>query len=266
MAIYTIVVKRDSIQYSISSDDKDFIISHISMVFSQLKNREEKIGDAYYTKLDVAPLPQKDYFSKEQEYANKKKEFLELSTLLQPDLREEKSQENENDLEQSDNNNLIDSFEERSITEFQAEAGKVESDEKNEEPQPNSNADERSSNNVSSDFENILAEKINNPVYIEESFKSYEDIISEIKPESLLDYLIITAYYMHENENKHTFQLKQLNSKLYGSMKIMVDRKTVQKAVEDGLLTVILNADEASGVVEYALTQSGKEYYLNASA
>ena len=86
------------------------------------------------------------------------------------------------------------------------------------------------------------------------------------QPESPMDYLIITAYYMLENENIEQFQLKQLNAKLFNSMKIVVDRKTVQKAIEDGLVTVVSDGIQNDGAVEYALTRAGQEFYINGLA
>ena len=71
---------------------------------------------------------------------------------------------------------------------------------------------------------------------------------------------------MLENENTDQFQLKQLNAKLFNSMNMVVDRKTIQKAIEDGLIYIVSDGIQNDGVVEYALTQAGQEFYKNGLA
>ena len=119
-------------------------------------------------------------------------------------------------------------------------------------------------------FENILEDKIQNPVYEEkvlsESSFDYEAIIKMKQPETLIDYLVITAYYMLENEGTEVFQLKQLNAKLFKSMKMVVDRKTMQKAVQDGLFDIVSAEIGDEGILEYSITSKGKEFYLNGCA
>ena len=118
------------------------------------------------------------------------------------------------------------------------------------------------------DFDNILAQKMTDGDYLEETQKNepknYDELIKNVQTDNLIDYLIITAYYMLENEHLSSFQLKQLNSKLFSSMKMMVDRKTVQRAISEGLLFVVSDGSENGGIVEYALSPAGREYYLNA--
>ena len=105
-------------------------------------------------------------------------------------------------------------------------------------------------------------------VYEEQETKqfNYDELLKMKQPDSSLDYLIITAYYMLENENIESFQLKQLNAKLFNSMNMVVDRKTIQKAIEDGLVTVVSDGIQNDGAVEYALTRAGQEFYTNGLA
>ena len=131
--------------------------------------------------------------------------------------------------------------------------------------------EEIQSSSLSDDFnfDSILEDKINNPVYEEiqeQKAFNYDEFLKTKQPESLTDYLIITAYYMLENENTEQFQLKQLNAKLFNSMNMVVDRKTIQKAIEDGLIYVVSDGIQNDGAVEYSLTQAGQEFYKNGIA
>lgn len=243
MSKYGIVVKKGIAQYSISSDNKDFITEHVAMVFKYLKQKPEVLFNDGFVKLNAVNIG-----AVPETKTEKPKPSIE-NTSLEP-LTEDI--ENIPDEAVASEHELA---EEHSDTFEQAEI----------------NAQERIVEETSEfSFENILENKIQNAPLGEDaptdaSF-DYESIIKMKQPETLIDYLIITAYYMLENEGVETFQLKQLNARLYKSMKMVVDRKTMQKAVEEGLLDIISDISDTDGIIEYAITDKGKEFYINGGA
>lgn len=248
MSRYGIAVKRGKAEYSISSDNKSFIASHIAGVFAELKNiSESDFADISakldLEKLDFIPEPQPQKF---EQIAENQEIALDLIKPVQQITKNESS----NDI--SEPQETLKEYVVSQLVEHDIEI--------------TANSDIKPEENEFS-FENILEDKLQNPVFEEEipaevNF-DYESVIKMKKPESLVDYLIITAYYMLENEGVQAFQLKQLNAKLFKSMKLVVDRKTMQKAIEDDFIKVVLDGADNNGIAEYALTEKGKEFYLN---
>ena len=60
-----------------------------------------------------------------------------------------------------------------------------------------------------------------------------------------------------------TYHSKKRCDKRIGTQ---IDRKTIQKALEDGLIYVVSDGIQNDGAVEYALTQAGQEFYKNGIA
>lgn len=286
MSRYSISVKRGNSEYSISSDNKDFITSYVSKVFSDLKSKSHIAPEVSYAKLNV----EKAHEAEEKSIAQD--QLVDNNTVeLRPSQCEEKAQDDDSYNDRTD-------LKSESSQESFCEVGETEL-----ENEPLSSEDNQSQSDISSveavsgldleltkkedneehkeenkepivtegfSFENILEDKIQNPVYEEkvlsESSFDYEAIIKMKQPETLIDYLVITAYYMLENEGTEVFQLKQLNAKLFKSMKMVVDRKTMQKAVQDGLFDIVSAEIGDEGILEYSITSKGKEFYLNGCA
>jgi len=261
MSRYSIAVKRGDAQYCVSSDSKEFLVSHINKVFAELKERPESLYDNNFAKLNIEKSE-----PSEVNLTDKPEPVLEnepQATLQEPDIQTDFAEpegftahaESIEPAEATEADETVETAENEKLAQPQAET--VETD---------SNSNETGEFS----FENILEEKLQNPVYEEdkpvESSFDYESIIKMKQPESLVDYLIITAYYMLENEGRDTFELKQLNAKLFKSMKMVVDRKTMQKAVDDGLVGVISDGLDNNGIVEYSLTPRGREFYINGCA
>lgn len=255
MTNYSIQVKKGEIQYSISSGDRAFISNYIEDFFYAIKSVKT-------TTFETNSLPK---------LYTEKKPIEQEKTISETKFEKDK---NLDDMVKS----LFDKSAEDAIENLNQtlkNKTKVEKEDLSNltnllEPKHNTNPEKIKINQTDAfDFGSILEDKISNPVYEEvqeTQVFNYDEWIKSKKPESLTDYLIITAYYMLENENLEQFQLKQLNAKLFNSMKMVVDRKTVQKAVEDGLLYVVSDGIQNDGAVEYALTQAGQEFYTNAHA
>lgn len=286
MSRYSISVKRGNSEYSISSDNKDFITSYVSKVFSELKSKSHVAPEVSYAKLDVekAHETEEKSIAQEQSVDNNTVELCpsQCEEMAQDDdlyndrtdLKAESSQESfcefgetelENEpLSSEDNQSQSDISSVEAVSGLDLELTKKENNEEHKEENKEPIVTEGFS------FENILEDKIQNPVYEEkvlsESSFDYEAIIKMKQPETLIDYLVITAYYMLENEGTEVFQLKQLNAKLFKSMKMVVDRKTMQKAVQDGLFDIVSAEIGDEGILEYSITSKGKEFYLNGCA
>lgn len=254
MTNYSIKIKKGEIEYSLSSQDEIFVADYIDSFFQVLKKDSKPFENTTMPKL----------------YAEKT-----VTAPIQPEapkvqLTEENQEKTIDEMVKS----LFEKSAEETIINIQAES----KEEKKEDlssltnllaPKYTNEGAEEIGSSLSEgfNFDSILEDKISNPVYEEEKkFFNYDEILKMKQPSSSLEYLIITAYYMLENENIDAFQLKQLNAKLFNSMNMVVDRKTIQKAIEDGLITVVSDGIQNDGAVEYALTLAGQEFYTNGLA
>ncbi len=253
MTNYSIQVKKGEIQYSVSSGDRVFISDYIDCFFKSLSKYSRSYDDIVMPKLLAEKTS--NQVSKEDDFGQKddEKSMDEMVKSLFDKSAEETI---------------------RNLDETLREKTKPEKEDLSDltaflEPKNINETRELNKSSVGFDFDSILEDKISNPVFEEvvaPKIFDYDELLKSKQPDSPLDYLIITAYYMLENESVDQFQLKQLNAKLFSSMKMVVDRKTVQKAVEDGLLVVVSDGIQNDGAVEYALTQAGQEFYINGLA
>lgn len=267
MSRYTIAIKKDGAEYSISSDDKEFIALHIKKVFLELSDIPNLSPVDNIAKLDIEkantvsqPAPSNVSIEPEK---NTEAEQVQVEQICEEqDLVSEEEYEIK-DVQEDEVVSLSNSLSETNVVEEEA----APAEEFFLEPPVE---EEQSQEQKDFSFENILEDKLQTQeeqasAPVESSF-DYEAIIKMKQPESLVDYLIITAYYMLENEDMETFQLKQLNVKLFKSMKMVVDRKTMQKAIEEGLVDVVSSGSENDGITEYILTPKGREFYINGCA
>lgn len=255
MTNYSIKIKKGEIEYSISSADKEFIAQYIVSFFQTLKNKSKPFENVTMPKL----------------YAEKTITNPIQAESPKSDIPEESQEKTIDEMVKS----LFDKSAEDTIINIEPKNNKNKTI--NEDLSGLTNLLEpkivhgRDLEIVSNDFDfnSILEDKISNPVYEEipetKNF-NYDELLKLKQPESAMDYLIITAYYMLENENVEAFQLKQLNAKLFNSMNMVIDRKTIHKAIEDGLVTVVSDGIQNDGAVEYALTRAGQEFYTNGLA
>ena len=122
--------------------------------------------------------------------------------------------------------------------------------------------------NSSNNFDNILEKSIQAP-QTELSFKpspsikkdnAFISFITARPLEKKLDYLLMTAYYFTQYEQKPRFTLKQLNAKLMQNFTIIVDHSILQSAIAREFITQIHQGnDDVSS--EYMLTEKGVRSY-----
>lgn len=136
-----------------------------------------------------------------------------------------------------------------------------------EEPLPSVTADIRQ--NEEQGFESILEKSINNP---EISFQQAPSIkkdnaflnyINGQKPQRAIDYLLLTAYYFTQYEQKPRFTLKQLNAKLMQNIAVIIDHNVMQEAINRDYIECLPDLTGLIGASEYRLTAYGEKTLLD---
>lgn len=120
-------------------------------------------------------------------------------------------------------------------------------------------------------FDNILENSINNPK-TELNFKTSPSIkkdsaflnyINTRKIEKRIDYLLLTAYYFTQYEQKPRFTLKQLNAKLMQNIAVILDHSVLQEAINRDYIECLPDLTGLVGASEYRLTAYGEKVLLD---
>lgn len=120
-------------------------------------------------------------------------------------------------------------------------------------------------------FDNILENSLNNPK-TELTFKTSPSIkkdnaflnyISTRKIERKIDYLLLTAYYFTQYEQKPRFTLKQLNAKLMQNIAVILDHSVLQEAINRDYIECLPDLTGLVGASEYRLTAYGEKVLLD---
>ena len=121
-------------------------------------------------------------------------------------------------------------------------------------------------------FDAILDKSIQNP-QTELSFKpnpcikkdnAYINFMGGQKIEKKIDYLLFTAYYYSQYEQKPRFTLKQLNSKLMQNLAVIIDHSVLQEAINRDYIECLPDLTGLIGASEYRLTAYGEKTILDA--
>ena len=120
-------------------------------------------------------------------------------------------------------------------------------------------------------FDSILENSLNNPK-TELTFKSSPTIkkdnaflnyINARKIERKIDYLLLTAYYFTQYEQKPRFTLKQLNAKLMQNIAVIIDHSVLQEAINRDYIECLPDLTGLVGASEYRLTAYGEKVLLD---
>lgn len=109
----------------------------------------------------------------------------------------------------------------------------------------------------------LPAEMKNSPSEIDaptEELNTLESLIQYKKPESLLEYLLVTAYYLTEIEKYDRYSLKQINAQVINYTRSPIDHSIVQKSVQQKYIEVVPDFTGMAGITEYRITDEGKAY------
>ena len=121
-------------------------------------------------------------------------------------------------------------------------------------------------------FDTILDNSIKNP-QTELSFKpnpsikkdnAFINFMGDQKIEKKIDYLLLTAYYYSQYEQKPRFTLKQLNSKLMQNLAVIIDHSVLQEAINRDYIECLPDLTGLVGASEYRLTAYGEKTVLDA--
>jgi hypothetical protein len=124
--------------------------------------------------------------------------------------------------------------------------------------------------NVQNVFDTILDRSMQTP-QSELSFKpnpsikkdnAFLNYISSRKVDRKIDYLLMTAYYFTQYEQKPRFTLKQINAKLMQNIAIILDHSVVQEAINREYLECLPDLTGVVGASEYRLTAYGEKTLL----
>ena len=119
-------------------------------------------------------------------------------------------------------------------------------------------------------FDTILDRSMQNP-QSELSFKpspsikkdnAFLNYISGRKVERKIDYLLMTAYYFTQYEQKPRFTLKQLNAKLMQNIAVILDHSVIQEAINRDYIECLPDLTGLVGASEYRLTAYGEKTLL----
>lgn len=120
-------------------------------------------------------------------------------------------------------------------------------------------------------FDNILEKSIQAP-QAELSFKpnpsikkdnAFINFISARPVEKKIDYLLMTAYYFTQYEQKPRFTLKQLNAKLMQNIAVIIDHSVLQEAINRDYIECLPDLTGLVGASEYRLTAYGEKVLLD---
>lgn len=121
-------------------------------------------------------------------------------------------------------------------------------------------------------FDSILENSMNSKP-TELSFKptpsikkdnAFINFMSAQKIEKKIDYLLLTAYYYSQYEQKPRFTLKQLNSKLMQNLAVIIDHAVLQEAINRDYIECLPDLTGLVGASEYRLTAYGEKTILDA--
>ena len=115
-------------------------------------------------------------------------------------------------------------------------------------------------------FEQVLEESINNPktevVEKTDNVSDFYTYLYSYNPQSSLDYLIITAMYILNKENKELFSIKQINAKLVPLNNEPITHAVIEEAINQNLIKIVPDLTGTSEFTEYTLTQDGEGYFV----
>lgn len=120
-------------------------------------------------------------------------------------------------------------------------------------------------------FDTILENSLSNPK-TELTFKpnpsikkdnAFLNYINARKIERKIDYLLLTAYYFTQYEQKPRFTLKQLNAKLMQNIAVIIDHAVLQEAINRDYIECLPDLTGLVGTSEYRLTAYGEKVLLD---
>ena len=243
MSVYSFIVKKGKFELSLSTTDKEIITEQFALWVRQASDYVQKHKVQQCKEMVAAQI------DSEKEITQKKIDE-QLKRMPKPEHIEETPNE------QDDKSKNLDIF----------YAPPKEDDDKDETSNPTINEV-----NQPGVFDNILENSLNKP-QTELSFKpspsikkdsAFLNYISARKVERKIDYLLLTAYYFTQYEQKPRFTLKQLNAKLMQNIAVIIDHSVLQEAINRDYIECLPDLTGLVGASEYRLTAYGEKVILD---
>ena len=248
MATYSFKIKKGEYQLDLSTTDKELLVEQFELWVNQASD-----------------------------YARKRK-AKECKELVSNQIKAEEEITNKNIEAQISNKPKTE------IPKLDEPKKEIKKDVSKKEMEPNGNLDifyappsEKSlssiANKVTSGgvFDNILENSLNNQK-TELTFKAnptkqkdnaFLNFIKSRKVERKIDYLLLTAYYFTQYEQKPRFTLKQLNAKLMQNIAVIIDHSVLQESINRDYIECLPDLTGLVGASEYRLTAYGEKVLLD---
>lgn len=247
--MYTLIFRKGAVELEFTTSDKSIIERQLSKIISQASNKVVHSQTSINEQTQGQKLNVKEFLpeviSTQAETTNEtKEEHLEVNDV-KPAFFENISEDEKKRIIENSSEDIIP----QTIDIAPVKPLTINSLQ-NPEPEP------------TPDFDKILNTEMNYqtndpPILKDEKFINYVEGKSALEK---LDFLIITAQYLAQNEGMNTFNLKHINAKLMQNFTIIVDHSVLQSAISREFITRIQEgADETSS--EYMLTEKGLRSY-----
>lgn len=253
MSIYSFKITKGIFQLTLSTTDKELVVSQFDKWVKQSSNYVQKQKIQQY----------KDNI---REQIDSEKEITQKN--IDEQLKTSKSEENEI-VENTSENNSCKSIASETIS---TELAKKDLDIFYAPPTEKKEiAKTEQVNTEKQGFDNILEHSMTNP-HTELSFKpspsikkdnAFLNYINSRKIERKIDYLLLTAYYFTQYEQKPRFTLKQLNAKLMQNVALIIDHAILQEAINRDYIECLPDLTGLVGSSEYRLTSYGEKVILD---
>ena len=245
--MYTIVFRKNNIELVLSTDDKQVIERQLAMIISQASNNSSQHKHETIQKEEVQTPPETFEQKDEHNEPPTVQTFDNIPLVTFEHISDsEKDRIIQIDKEQEDEIIVPQTLEVGSIKPITINS--IQNPEPIVENAPN--------------FDNILNAELDNntnanPIIKDEKYIQYVESKSAIEK---FDFLIITAQYLIQFENKNTFSLKHINAKLMQNFTIIVDHSVIQNAIARDYIIRTHDGIEDGGT-EYILTEKGLRSY-----
>lgn len=250
MSIYSFKITKGKFQLSLSTDDKEFVASELEKWVRKTSDYVQK------QKINQCKTRVSEQISAEEEITRKNiSEQLKLHEAVAP-------RSIEREMVDSNARNLDIFYAPNVANEAQNEITNTEPESENVSIAVNN----------ALPFDNILDKSMQNP-QTELTFKpspsikkdnAFLNYLSSRKVEKNIDYLLLTAYYFAQYEQKPRFTLKQLNAKLMQNIAVIIDHAVLQEAINRDYIECLPDLTGLVGASEYRLTAYGEKVLLDA--
>lgn len=248
MATYSFRIKKGKYQLDLATSNKELLVKQFELWVKDAtayakKRKAKECKDLVNTQIKA----EEEITKKNIEAHIASKPMTEVPAIEETPVKKDSKKEKEEDKKQED------------LDIFYAP------------PQPESISTMIDKNKSGGIFDNILESSLNNPK-TELTFKSSPTIqkdsaflnyISARKIERKIDYLLLTAYYFTQYEQKPRFTLKQLNSKLMQNIAVIIDHSVLQEAINRDYIECLPDLTGLVGASEYRLTAYGEKVLLD---